>query len=400
MDVKLATQVGAPYDAAAVASDVRTLWDLGRFSDVSAETVEDGDGVDVRYHVVLEPRYGLREIRFEPHPFGLEVSVAPGTLLTRADGAKLAAIARSQLVDRGWNDAKVDWRFQPAPHEQVDLMLTIDGGKQGKRKKEPPLPAAPRAMCACLFEERREAERKGILDFNVSLDESGVPVVERGRAYTLSRINFHGNHHYSDALIRSHFIIDEGVPLDLFLLRQSVVRLNRAGLFEPVNEKQVHIATDDKTGTAVVDIQLTERKRHAWNFSGPVPVAASITGKVISTYALSFHLLAFSTILKLATNKTVLPVVSAEMPFTPGQGWLSGFVFAPQIGPVGMALAYAGNQLRERLSPALMGIRAPDLAIMSGEHELACRYPKPRFSTIRIGGNLALKYATSFVALP
>ena len=35
LDVKLATQVGQPYDAATVEKDVRYLWSLGRFDDVS-----------------------------------------------------------------------------------------------------------------------------------------------------------------------------------------------------------------------------------------------------------------------------------------------------------------------------------------------------------------------------
>src|SRR5215467_8446329 len=66
MEVKLATQVGQPYDEAAVAQDVRTLWAIGRFSDVRAEAEEEDDGsVDVIFHVALEPRYSLHELRFE-----------------------------------------------------------------------------------------------------------------------------------------------------------------------------------------------------------------------------------------------------------------------------------------------------------------------------------------------
>src|SRR5215470_5062831 len=100
MDVKLATQVGHAYDASAVASDVRTLWNLGRFSDVRAEAEEDEDGIDVVFHVVTEPRYSLREIRFEPHAFGLNATVQPGTLLTRANAAQTAANTRDQLVQK------------------------------------------------------------------------------------------------------------------------------------------------------------------------------------------------------------------------------------------------------------------------------------------------------------
>jgi outer membrane protein insertion porin family len=399
MDVKLATQVGQPYDAAAVAQDVRTLWGLGRFSDVRVEAEEDQDGVDVVFHVVREPRYSIHDIRFEPHAFGLTVTVQPGTILTRVEAAQNAAKAHEQLVQKGYADAKVDWHFVRAAHGEYDLILKVDAGPQGKRPKEPPLSSPGPALCSCLFEERREAERKGILDFNVSLDDDGNPAIERGKPYTLGRLTFFGHHHYPDSLIRSHFLIDEGEPLDLFRLRQSVVQLNQANLFEPVDERQVHIATNEKTGIADVTIYLTERKRHAWSFSGPVPVAASITGKVISTYGLSFHLLAYSTILKLATNKTLLPVFSADRAFTPGEGWKSGLSFAPQLGWRGTVFGYASTQFQQRLLPKLAGIRAPDLAVTSGDKMLMCKYPKPRFSTVRIGTSVVLRFATQFTGL-
>ena len=400
MDVKLATQVGQPYDAATVSKDVRTLWDLGRFSDVRVETEQDEDGVDVAFRVTAEPRYDLHEVRFEPHSFGIEVNLPPGTLLTRAQAAKIAASARGQLVERGFSDAIVDWHFAPVSHGQVDLIVKIDGGKQGRRPKQPKTPEAPRALCACLFEERREAERKGILDFNASVDESGVASIERGRPYVLGRLTFYGHHHYSDALIRSHFLTDEGAPLDLFLLRQSVVRLNRAGLFEPLDERQVHVTPNERTGTADVTIFLTERKRHSWNIGGPVPLAASISGRVISTYALSFHLVAFSTILKLAANKRLLPVFSLDKPFTPGEGWKSGLAFVPQFGWRGTALGYASTQFQQRIMPKLMGVRAPDLAVTSGEKMLLCKYPKPRLYAPRLATAFVLRFAGQIAGLP
>jgi hypothetical protein len=394
MNVKLATQVGAAFDTRNVSSDVRTLWNMGRFSDVTAETKEVPGGVDVIFHVVREPRYGLHEIRFEPHAFGLQVTMPEGTLLTRAQAAQIAAQTRGQLAERGYEAAKVAWRFEPASHGAFDLHLTIDPGKQASRKhKPPPMPTAPADLCASLFEERRESERKGILDFTAELGEDGTAHTERGRQYILGRLTFYGHHHYSDALIRKHFLIDEAAPLDLFLLRQSVVRLNQAQLFEPVDEKQVHIATNDKTGTADVTIYLTERKGRAWNFSGPLPITASLTGRVIGTYSLGFHLIAFSTILKLATNKRLLPVISAEKAFTPGEGWWSGISFAPQLGLRATVLGYASTQFQQRLLPKLAGIRAPDLTVTSGDDSLLCRYPKPRWSVVRTGAGVALRFA-------
>jgi hypothetical protein len=394
MNVNLATQVGQPYNAATVATDVKTLWSIGRFSDVRVETVPDGDGVDVRFHVVREPRYSIRELRFEPHPYGLQINLQPGTLLTRAEAAKIAADARTHLNDSGYTAARVDWRFAPTPGGRYNLMLKIDAGDMAKHRPKPPqLPLAEPDTCSALFEERREAERKGILDFTASMDPSGVASVERGRSYTLGRLTFYGHHHYSDAEVRRHFLLDEGAPLDMFLLRQSVVRLNQAALFEPVDEHQVHIATNDRTGTADVVINLTERKRRSWSFSGPLPISASIAGRVIGTYGISFHLIAFDTILKLATNKKLLPVFAAERAFTPGDGWWSGISFAPQLGLRSTLLGYASTQLQQRLLPKLAGTRAPDLTIANGESALLCRYPKPKLATVRMGASVVLRFA-------
>jgi outer membrane protein insertion porin family len=385
--------VGQPYDAATLSKDVKWLWGLGRFSDVRVDTAENEDGVDVVFHVTTEPRYGLRDVRFEPHSFGLEITIPPGTLLTQAMAQQVATSARTQLIERGYPDATVNWRFVPAG-SRFDLIVSVDAGKQARhRPKDPPLPAAPRALCDTLFAERRESEREGILDFSASLDDSGVPSIERGPSYTLGRLTFYGHHHYSDALIRSHFLIDEGDPLDMFKLRQSVVRLNRAGLFDTLDEHQVHVTPNDSTGTADVTIYLHERKRHAWSFSGPVPMTASITGRVIGTYALGFHLVAFSTILKLATNKRLLPVFSAERAFTPGQGWWSGISFAPQLGLRGTVLSYASTQFQQRLLPVLAGTRAPDLTVSKGDDTLLCKYPKPRFFVARTGASLVLRFA-------
>ena len=107
LDVKLATQVGAPYDAAAVAKDVRTLWSIGRFRDVKVETVEDEDGADVVFRVTTEPQYPLREILLRPHSFGLQIGLPPGTLVTEPRAHEVAAIALKQLNERGYARAKV-----------------------------------------------------------------------------------------------------------------------------------------------------------------------------------------------------------------------------------------------------------------------------------------------------
>src|ERR1700686_2935752 len=125
LQVNLATQVGAPYDADAIARDVRYLWSLGRFEDIRVATVEDKDGIDVRFRVTLEPRYSLHEIRIQPNTFGVEMSLPEGTLLTRRQALQLALQAQRQLNDRGYRKAKVTYALAPAGRVQYDLKLTV-----------------------------------------------------------------------------------------------------------------------------------------------------------------------------------------------------------------------------------------------------------------------------------
>ena len=92
-------------------------------------------------------------------------------------------------------------------------------------------------------------------------------------------VNFTGNRHFSEAAVRSNFLLDEGDLLDEHLLRKSMARLNEANFFAPVSERTTMIHTDPKTGIADIDIRVMERKRGAWNLSGPVG-PASVAGPV------------------------------------------------------------------------------------------------------------------------
>ena len=462
LDVKLATQVGAPYDAAIVEKDVRALWDLGRFHDIRVETREGEEGADVIFHVTSEPQFPLRDIRLKPNTFGIQMTMPPGTLLTEARAHELAAAAQKQLMDRGYARAKVTWRFAPAPLGRYDLLMHVVPGQAVKLKVsgDTTLPGRPKvyssaaiegyaarlqshyiaigyydakvttsdeirgkvarvnfavekgafhrsldlkAICSCLFDQRREAERKGVLDFGARLDGSGVPRVEIGKPYTTGRISFTGHPHFSDTLIRKHFLLDEVATLDSMLLRKSITRLNRSGLFENVDEHGVRIVTDARTGTADVIVQLTERKHGYWNFGGPFPLTASIGMRLpawgrgaleLATYTASFHFLAYSTILKVTTGQRFLPVFSVERAFLPGAGWLSGFALAPQIPWKYQAMNYSFTQFEQRMSPWLAGTRGPDLTIVferpAGEAALLCEAPKPRLRAVRSGAAIAL----------
>ena len=257
--------------------------------------------------------------------------------------------------------------------------------------------------CACLLKTRREAERQGILDFAVTLDTNGPSMIHRGQPYRIGRIRFIGNHHYGDATLRRNILLDEGQLLDETLLRKSLDRLNRSMRFEPITEQDASIDADEPTGTAGVTIRLRERKRGAWNISGPVgpasfagPLQASISSRGIfqlSTYTFSVSMIAFA-----HSMNPLLPVLSIARPFSPSEGWKSGFAIVPQLGWRASALSYAVAQIQQRALPALSGDRGlvPVLPVTvkgpSGNGLMLCEPPKPRFAALRTSASVALRF--------
>jgi hypothetical protein len=465
--VNLATQVGHPFDSATISKDVRTLWSLGRFHDIRVEAVDRPEGTDVTFVATPEPQYALHEIRLTPNPFGIQLSVPQDSMLTDDNARDLAHTAERQLLERGYWKAKVGWQFLPTSHSRYDLVLSVTPGTSPKvrahgdtslhppkvfsasaidtyaarltshyiatgyydatvtvtqeiRNKEAHVnfavtrgpfhsPIDTKTLCGCLFRQRREAERRGIVDFSASLDESGAPVVQLGKPYTVGRINFYGHKHYSDTTIRRNLLLDEGAPLDSMLLRRSLARLNRAGMFEEIDEHQVQIKDTVRPGVADIDIHLKERKRGSWNFSGPLPLTASIGARLpawgqhlveLSSYAVSFNLLAYSSLLKLTTARRFMPILSLERPFTPGAGWLSGFAYSPQIPMRLQAGNYVFTQFERRIQPLLAGERGPDITVSfqrsTGEAALICESPKPRFATARTAVGISLELLRSF----
>jgi hypothetical protein len=493
LQVKLATQVGQPFDEHAIAKDVRYLWSLGRFDDIRVETSKRADGVAVIFHTKVAPIRMLHEIRIEPNTFGLVVKIPQNTPMTGLRAHATAIEAQHQLVQLGYRNAHVRYQLKPAPLSQLDLKLTVDlgdavrvkqvrfevPGTQAEAPEPPPLRAlrsrrilfwrllpsyseqavdsdvarirssylakgyldaevrpgavdihgndaavtitvdpGPRQpidpdLCRALFVERREAQQQGILDFSATYDADRGLTVDRGLPYRVGRIEFTGNHHYRDSAVRLNFAIQEGERFDEHLLRKSIANLNRAGMFENIDAKHVVVEPDEKTGLADVTVRLTERKRGSWRLSGPVgpaalagPVEASLGSRLppwgrglleLSTYTVSVGMLAFAHPLIPILNapKAFTPILALERPYTPGEGWKSGFLIAPQLGWKDTALAYGATQIQQRLLPLVSTDRSlePDLNVTvnrpAGEAVLACEPPKPRLGLFRATASVA-----------
>ena len=319
-------------------------------------------------------------------------------------------------------DANITIRVESGPRYRVDS-ATIDGVAAKV--------SAPGDLCPLLFQQSREAEQKGIMDFSVSLDartvqpqENAAPAIdlaaaiERGPEYHIGRIDFLGLEHYSDAVVRSNMLLSETDLLDEKLLRKSLARINQTGFFDPLTERDVHVLTNENSGIANVSITLRERKGGAWRLSGPVgpasiggPLEASIKSRLpawgsglfeMATYSVNLSLYAFLPpiipALSFLPKGTILPVLSLQRPFIPGNSFTSGLFIAPQLGIKAMGAIYATTQIQQRLMPKLQGDRGlvPELGVNvithKGEATMFCEPPPQKMMVLRTGATVALRF--------
>jgi outer membrane protein assembly factor BamA len=163
------------------------------------ETEFTGDGVLDS----SELRQSLRALRIR-HIFGWRL--LPGYSREAVD-ADLARVD-SLYLSKGYLDANVRLENAEIQGKNAVVRIRADAGPLYQLKQR------PCEVCASLLRERREAESRGILDFSAMLrvrGESLDAMIDRGEAYRVGRIEFSGNHHYSDATLRRSS--DRGRPV-------------------------------------------------------------------------------------------------------------------------------------------------------------------------------------------
>jgi len=273
--------------------------------------------------------------------------------------------------------------------------------------------------------------RGGVLDFRAKIEveraagnRAGLTAtIERGPAYETGRVTFRGNHKFGDSLLRRALLVGEGAPFDEMRLRQSLARLNAMGFFEPLAERDVVVYTPPDSKAADVTIWLKERKARSWSFSGPIgpmslagPLEFSLGSRLpawgqglldLSTYALSAKLMFFAkpigSLIPFLPNRRFVPLVTLSRPLLPGQRFLSGATFVPQLGWRGMLLGYGAGQARDLLRGAFQSDRnlTPDLpvTIINGGREgtMICAPPKTAWDWARQAGGMALNAGFAFL---
>lgn len=360
------------------------------------------------------------------------------------------ALLRSFYISRGYFDANVKLNDVEVAKKEAHVNIQVDSGQlyhvrswQVTGTGVLPKVVHPenelmrsQNFCSTLFVARRNAERDGILDFTVNLQVQPTEAstkeapeadltasIERGKPFHVGRIEFIGNRHFTEAAIRSNLLLDEGDLLDEHLLRKSMARLNEANFFAPLNERNTFIKTDPVTGIADIDFHVIERKRGSWNLSGPVgpaslagPVEASIRSRLpawgsgmleASTYTLSLSMFAFThAILPIGLpHIPLIPIAALSRPFTPGEGWKSGFMIVPQIGWQYMVLGYGVSQMEHRLVPILQGDRGlePEIPVAvetpNSRTTMFCEPPAPRLAPVRTALVVGLRFIGSMAGL-
>ncbi len=373
-----------------------------------------------------ELRHALRALRIR-HIFGWPLLPAYSPEAMNADLARLGSL----YLSKGYFDASFRVDSTEIHGKDAVVRIRADGGSLYRVK-----PQRPCDVCASLFRERRQAEQRGILDFTATLKvrrEGGdsnpvadlTTTVERGSGYRVGRIEFAGNHHYSDAALRRNFLIEEGQLLDGRLLRKSIDRLNRSKLFEPIDASQVIIRRGEAEGVADVIVNLTEIKRGSWRISGPAgppsfagSLEASIRSRLppwgsglfeLATYTASISVFAFAhpilPLLAIDPRRRLLPVLAISRPFSPGEGWQSGFTIAPQLGWRASAVTYSATQIQQRLLPVLAGDSGlvPELPVSvegpSGEGVMFCEPPPLSFAKLRYGVTIGVRLLGAFAGI-
>ncbi|MBI1983466.1 MAG: hypothetical protein HYS61_04635 [Acidobacteria bacterium] len=126
--LELLTRAGEPFDPPRVERDVRRLWATGWFEDISVESAESGDGIQLAFKLVERPRVYLRKISFDPPGERRPVTLEQGARVDAVVAARVADELRRQLVEEGYAKAQVEAELVPAGIQQADLRLRVEPG--------------------------------------------------------------------------------------------------------------------------------------------------------------------------------------------------------------------------------------------------------------------------------
>ena len=376
--------------------------------------------VDLHLHSDPGPRTVVTEVRFTGNPVLPEPQLRHALEATRirrlwrvlwishppyADDAVGGDVEhlRSFYYGLGYFDADVGPGGVEYDGTKAIVIYRIDAGRHYD------LPKPVSGICQCLLDARRQAEIEGRPDFRAGLqiEPEVLPHIQAGEPVYVGRIEFTGNHHVSDKDVRRALTLQEGALFDRGSLRQSLLRINQLGFFDPVTADQVQITPHADERTADITVSLHETKKRRWSISGPVgppSFAGDLEGSIAmrlpaATWFASGTWVAFNPIARFIPflpRNPLIPIASLSRPLIPTLPWTTGFSISPQLGWQGMLAGYAATHIVHGAKLALGLNRAPvpELAIpvQSRPGYLVCKPPKPMLWWARGGAGMALDF--------
>ena len=295
-------------------------------------------------------------------------------------------------------------------------------------------------LCKRLLDAKRTAEAQGRIDFAAELEVSEVngaaPTgserdwvdvtarVRTGSPYVVGRISFSGHYRVNESTLRRAMAVQERALFDVDKLRRSLAQLNRSGLLEPITPDDVEIESNPARLMADLTISLRERPRGQWWLSGPV-AATGFTGSMqaaissrlppwgrgvfeASTYYVTLSLTGLPNplirLLPFARRSRLLPLLTLERPYLPGQAMFSGFALSPNRPARTMLTSYAVTHLSRGARGALgsdssvpptllVPVQTSHAGVGASVGFLICEPPEARLRWLRRGAAYAADLA-------
>ena len=137
-----------------------------------------------------------------------------------------------------------------------------------------------------------EGYASGSVELSESIDKERRLVharfkVDPGRTFFIGKIRFSGNERLPDRMLRRELRLAEGRVFDSALLGDSVERLNRTGLIEPMKRENVAVQTDPSAGGADVIFNVREKPvRSIYATGGTGGAAGGYLGVIYTAFNL------------------------------------------------------------------------------------------------------------------
>ncbi|HEY5075134.1 MAG TPA: POTRA domain-containing protein [Pyrinomonadaceae bacterium] len=100
----------------------------------------------------------------------------------------------------------------------------------------------------------KDGAREGVVDLDVTVDE--------GKRFTIRTIKFEGNGSIPIDALKRDLLLRKGDIFDEELLQESLTRINRSGLFQPIDADR-DVDYNSALGSSQVDLTLHLKKREA-----------------------------------------------------------------------------------------------------------------------------------------